>query len=455
MSIIKQKYDNGTLTDLNNLKFKPNMDRGDEPIISKRIPTGTNPSPPTSGQVITRADDLKRISKILTRPEGAKYLLNNTRLNLAVDKSYNTQSTIKDKFQALKQGGGGLKNAAIDTLQTIASTLAQVPLTGTGTHFIKGNLFGRPDTSFNKVSKTTYNIGDPGAVKVKYGRDKYYSTKGLSIFGIDKVNYTGAYPGATADDYIKFFFEITTPGEQSNVPLYFRAFLDSFEDSYAGSWNSFNYIGRGEKFHTYQNFDRTINVSFKSAVATKFELKPLYKKLVYLASTTAPTYTQEGFMNGTIVRMNVGDYLSNTPGYISSVNYSWETRYPWEITLGKKDDNAPKTPSQNSDLELQELPHILNCSVSFTPIHTFTPQTGLYHYITNPAEGDSQFFKQPVTETTPSNDKAAKVQPIAPPTIAEPLTPIEKNKFLDPAGDPGFFGTFGTEGDESFLNTGL
>ena len=56
---------------------------------------------------------------------------------------------------------------------------------------------------------------------------------------------------------------------------------------------------------------------------------PLYRKMVLLASTTAPTYGDGSFMKGTIVKMTVGDYIYNTYGIIESVNYSWQTEYPW------------------------------------------------------------------------------------------------------------------------------
>lgn len=402
MSIIKSYNEGGT--QLNKLKFKPNMDQGNPPLVTKRIPTEENPEPPRSGAIQTRADDLSRIAQLFTRKEGLGLLTNNTTLNLAVDQSYTVQGTFKDKLKALNDIDRG--SALKDTLGTLGSTLAQVAVAGTGTHFIKGKLFGRPDTSFNKPSRATYLRGDSGAVRVKYGRDPYYQPGpiGEKAIAIDKVNYVGAYPGAEATDYIKFYFEIIKPGETGNIPLFFRAYLDSFDDNYMGTWNSFNYVGRGEPFHTYQSFGRSVNVSFKSAVATKFELKPLYRKLVYLASTTAPTYSDNGIMRGTIVKLNIGDYLSDTPGFINSVSYSWEPRYPFEIALGKHDENAPQgDPSANTDLSVQELPHILNCSVSFTPIHTFTPQTGLYHYITNPEEGDSQFFPAEKQTTTDSN----------------------------------------------------
>lgn len=401
MSLIKKKYDEGG-TELNKLKFKPFMTQGNTPLVTKRIPTEDNPTPPTSGQVQTRADDLSRIAILMTRPQGIKYLGNNTALNLAVDLSYTVQGTIGDKLKALNDINRG--EAFNDTARTLGSTLAQVPVSGTGTHFIKGKLFGKPDTSFNKPSRTVSNLGDPGKVNVKYGRDPYYRDA-PSDYGEDLLGMMGPYKssakasGYEVDDFIKFNFEVLTPGESDNVFLHFRAYLDSFNDSYNGSWNPIKYVGRGEQFYTYDSFTRQISVSFKSAVMTKPELKPMYQRLAYLASTTAPTYSENGIMRGTIVKMNIGDYLSDTPGYISNVEYSWETRFPFEVARGKKDPNAPRDIS-NTDLKVQELPHILNCSVTFVPIHVFTPQTGMYHYITKPeTEDEAGMFKEGVVKT--------------------------------------------------------
>ena len=132
---------------------------------------------------------------------------------------------------------------------------------------------------------------------------------------------------------IKFNFQIITPGEDANNPvtttLYFRALLDDFQDSYSSAWNEQQYVGRGEKFHVYGGFDREINLGFKVAAMTRAEMKPLYQKIVQLASTTAPTYSTGGFMRGTLVKVTVGDYLYETPGYIGSVDYSWFKSYAY------------------------------------------------------------------------------------------------------------------------------
>lgn len=228
------------------------------------------------------------------------------------------------------------------------------------------------------------NLGDQGATsKVKLD---YTANLGQA----DEINLldvrdTKADMLGDGRDLIKFYFEIITP--DGSKFLHFRALLDSFDDNYAATWDARKYVGRAENFYTYGGFDRSISFSFKIAAATRAEMKPLYKKMVYLASSTAPTYqTNGGFMRGTLAKVTIGSYLSQIPGVIESVKYTWNTEYPWEIAM--------QNPENGIDDDMQELPMIMDCSISFKPIHDFAPQTGLKHFITNPAPagGSKAFF---------------------------------------------------------------
>jgi len=436
MSII-QDYNEGK-TQLNKLKFKPTMGSGhpgNPPLVTRATPIepANSPNPDLKSEVGRRADDLVRISKLMRRPEGSKFLDNNTKLNTAVDLSYTVGKTFEDKLTALKDINVG--QALKDTLGTLGSTLAQVPLTGTGTHFIKGKLFGRPDNSRNKISKAIDSFGNPGGINVKYPRDKYYEQKGGTL-GADKVNLQDVTFDRSVKnkDLIPFLFEVVRPGQQQNAFLHFRAYINDFQDSYSGNWNETQYIGRAEKFYTYGGFDRSISLNFKSAVASKQELKPVYKKLVYLASTTAPNYSTSDLMRGTYVRLTLGDYLADVPGIITSVSYSWNTSYPFEISLGKTDYRKNiQDGGVNTDLtQAQQLPHVLDCSLTFIPIHTFTPATGLKHFITNPEQSDSQFF---AAAAAPAIGQGEFGKPILEPSVE--------------VGE-GTFGEFGTDGDFNF-----
>ena len=231
----------------------------------------------------------------------------------------------------------------------------------------------------NVVKEKRINLGNQGK---KVSTVDYTKTDPDTIDKLNELDIQDTRPDGVneARDLAKFFFEVITP--EGSKFLNFRAFIDSLDDSYNADWQGFRYTGRAEEFYTYGGFSRDISVSFKVAAATRKELKPLYKKMVYLASTTAPTYSGQGFMRGSLVRLSLGSYFSQLPGVLTSVKYSWDKEYPWEIALGSP---------EGAEGDVQELPMVLNCSISFKAIHDFAPQTGLKHYITNPEPGVSFF----------------------------------------------------------------
>ena len=121
-------------------------------------------------------------------------------------------------------------------------------------------------------------------------------------------------------------------------------------------------MGRGEKFYKYQGFDRDISLSFKVLAQSQAELKPMYEKLNWLASLTAPYYTNAGYMTGNLVRLTVGGYLYEQPGFIESISYDVNKDSSWEIAIG-------------DGKNLKELPLLIDVKgFKFTPIHMFRPE---------------------------------------------------------------------------------
>ncbi len=468
---ILRNYIEGNLTRLNKLKYGDTATIGTEPIVQKTIPTDIRQQGPSSNQVSRRIDDLKRIGTILTQKPGLKYLANETALN-AAKVEFKTKKREDGSTNIIGTAFNAIGANLFNSVKIIGSTLLQVPLNGTGTHFVKGfagigkgtylsqlpgpaphvlvrngavvysetgatleneihpkdrEISSLPLEPNKKIIPQNYNtsaVGSPGyksrltqttgiqesAAETKNrnlirkeGRIgvsdtsfkrtpdqliKYWT--GSDINSVDKINNKGILditqfePAIKADfgrDLIKFRFNIITPDDEKI--LFFRAYLDSFNDNYSGNWNSFNYVGRGESFYTYQQFDRSISLSFKIAANTSHEMRPLYQKIVALASATAPTYSETGYMRGTLTKLTVGDYVDKQIGILNSVNYSWDTNYPWEIAMNHPEATASESTSV-ADKDSQELPMVLNCTVNFTPIHDFVPQTGLYHYITSP-----------------------------------------------------------------------
>ena len=176
------------------------------------------------------------------------------------------------------------------------------------------------------------------------------------------------------NDLVKFRIDILDPDDLTNKNkffMHFRAFINSFADSYNAEWNALNYMGRGEKFWRYGGFDRKINMSFTVAALSKEELIPMYRKLNFLASSLSPSYTSNGYMGGNFAQITVGGYIYEQPGIITSLEYTIPEDSPWEIGIPLSD---PTTGEKFEDKNVKELPHRIDVTLSFTPIHQFRPQ---------------------------------------------------------------------------------
>jgi len=236
-----------------------------------------------------------------------------------------------------------------------------------------------PDYQVKNLGLRT-NFGDPGSNGPKIrgtaeptGRLKY-GVKANDMIAVDKINAMNMYSGSNAstaerpvNDLCKFrIAAIDNDNPGSALYMHFRAFINSFTDSYASQWNGFKYSGRGEELYHYTGFDRSINLSFDVYAQSKAELIPMYRKLNYLASTMAPDYTTAGFMRGNLVRLTMGGYLYEQPGFISSLTYEVPREATWEIAINEEG---------GADGSVKELPHFIKVTgMQFTPIHEFLPQ---------------------------------------------------------------------------------
>lgn len=323
--------------------------------------------------------------------------------SLDLSKTTNTYTPSNDFSKAITPEGQASRVFQSDTVQGSISNLT------TGSYGPDNLGIVQPETSTYSETKTytsasqsipTFNknvtkevrlkLGDQGARKDEAKRANYYWITTNSKDEVDKINALAPQDGQVRGDregrdIVKFRFHILTPDQTGEGKvLYFRAFLDSFNDNYTGTWNPVKYLGRAEDFQVYGGFQRKISLSFKIAAATRSEMKPLYQKMIWLASATAPTYTADKqFMRGTIVKMTVGDYVYELPGVLNSLTYTWQQDYPWEIAMLE--------PENQPDKDMQELPMIMDCQLDFTPIHTFTPETGLNKFFTAGNNGKNSY----------------------------------------------------------------
>lgn len=183
---------------------------------------------------------------------------------------------------------------------------------------------------------------------------------------VDKVNFSEIRDfreGETVTslrDLIKFNFSVINNTDGSHEQVSFRAHLTGYNDQHDAQWDSKRYTGRGENFYTYQGFDRTVTFNFRMAAQTKQEMAPLYRKLNFLYSWLYPDYNSQGFMRGNLARLTIGDLFVNAPGIITSLGFTIQDNYAWEIAMDE--------PELGSSKDMQEVPQIVDVVVSFKPL---------------------------------------------------------------------------------------
>lgn len=167
-------------------------------------------------------------------------------------------------------------------------------------------------------------------------------------------------------DFVKFRIEAVDNNDPTKfVGMAFRAYLSGLSDNYSPEWNEIKYVGRGDRFENYTGVERMISFRFKIAALSRDEMMPIYQKLNYLASNTAPDYNNN-LMRAPLIRLTLGNYLIKQPGRLGALTFTIPDDSPWEIAIDE--------PEQGSDVRMYELPHIIEVSISFRPFHNFLPQ---------------------------------------------------------------------------------
>jgi hypothetical protein len=230
-----------------------------------------------------------------------------------------------------------------------------------------------PENSYDLESRI--RIGSPGTLgkSWNYGASDSYDVGHDQLNKLDIQQVTdGQFGLHKYRDLIRFRIEaIQTDKPNVSDTMFFRAFLEGWNDNFQSTWNQYKYNGRGENFYTYNSFDRKISFNFKIAAQSRAEMKPLYRKLNFLISNLAPDYGGEGNlrMRGPLTRLTVGSHMDRIPGFFNSVNLAWLTNYPYEIVLDDK--------TGGKDSSMVVLPHVLDVQCAYQPIHNFLPRKSI------------------------------------------------------------------------------
>lgn len=282
------------------------------------------------------------------------YLLDNTEIKNLADNAVVNPGKIGVDFRSLmigRQGEnfGGKKNLLTDS----------------------------PDYETKNIERRV-GLNSPG----KNDKDTTSYTRGLGR-ALDEVNSLPLYQstGVTANprknDLIKFRIAAINPHDGfKKTYIHFRAFLDSFQDTYGSEWSNFKYMGRSEQFHKYQGFTREVSFSWKIVAQSREELIPMYKKLNYLQSLMTGDYSKSGYMEGNLVDLTIGGYLWEQPGFFTSLTINFPDKATYEIGIPDNVEEAEFNTNQTigTSKAVKELPHFLEVSAGFTPIQKFVPR---------------------------------------------------------------------------------
>jgi hypothetical protein len=241
------------------------------------------------------------------------------------------------------------------------------------------------------------NLGNPG----RRGRNRSSYTFGTGEGPLDRVNASYIYksdvtPGRNNplykkdgeySDIIPFIISILNNDNQEKAGeigkngtigpgtyrknMHFRAFIDSFSDSYDADWSPIEYMGRAEKLYKYKGFGRKISMAFTVVAQSREEITAMYDKLNFLASSLAPEYLDSlssGYMAGNIAYITLGEYIYDQPGIITSLTFDIPEESPWEIGI----DDAGNRLEVG---DVRQVPHMIKVTgFNFTPIHKFRPE---------------------------------------------------------------------------------
>lgn len=281
---------------------------------------------------------------------------------------------------------------AAESIRSAQNTIPSVPASVVAKRRPNGQL---PQSPRSKTGNISY-IKDPA--------NTLDSTSTL-ISAVRALTTPPAYNriNNTFNDPINVSFAM---GNQS--PIKFRAFITNLTEASNPQYQTFQYIGRTEKFVNYIGIQR--DVSFKLAVIAfgKDELDVVWRRINYLTGLTFPYGFTRGLLQPNIVRITIGNVYRDQPGYITSLTTNFnEPGDSWEIDNGK------------------QVPIGATMDMKFTLIEKATKVANSPFYgITEEMRGfDKQILvPKPLAQNNPSTDA-----PVAQSQISEPFNFFEES----------------------------
>jgi len=130
-------------------------------------------------------------------------------------------------------------------------------------------------------------------------------------------------------ELIKFKFELDPSGLIIEVPAY----LEDLSVRFSADWTPYPEIGRADPKVIYNNFSKSISLSFKIvAETTDRDTYDTFSDLERLSKSTTPHYQGQAGFVGNFIIFTIGNIYVRQVGYVTSLRYSWDnSQVTWDL----------------------------------------------------------------------------------------------------------------------------
>ncbi len=191
--------------------------------------------------------------------------------------------------------------------------------------FEYGDIPTEQSTTNNFIKETDAAKGN---VTTDYAANNVQARWGLGDYGRwDKSSpEDDAYVNANSfSDAIKFILG----------GIQFRAIFDGdITDNNSFTWKEHTYVGRDTALYTYDKYSRSSTFKIMVPSFTANETIKNYRKVNNLLANCRATYNDDGIPTAPINYITLGDYWTNKPCIVESINNTVIT-HDWDIAFGE------------------------------------------------------------------------------------------------------------------------
>ncbi len=190
-----------------------------------------------------------------------------------------------------------------------------------------------PEDDFRSSATYTDDIRGGGAASPKYsgliGASYVKDVFNLTSDGKRITSPTQLKDNISDSDKDYVLFKISVPTVYDKG-IRFRAFIEDFNHSAKGEYDSVRYIGRPERFITYRGLTRSATLSILLVAFSEEELYGVWTRCNMLNKLVYPIGADGGFMTPPLAKLTLGSVLVDQPGFVENVEMRFQ-EVPWDI----------------------------------------------------------------------------------------------------------------------------